>query len=507
MSSSQSYSDRLTPYPNRGTLGLVDNPDHCLSILCKAQYIARRLRDAGHVVVHTGAGLSTSCGIPDFRGPQGIWTKEQSDQNVPSPKRSRKNASPDHGSTTLRSSPTLVAFENAIPSLAHAVIAELYRRKYVHYVVSQNVDGLHLKSGLPRHALSELHGNLFVNWCQQCESETNRDSEATTVGLKPTGRMCNKCGHVLTDKALDWEDQLPEPDFERAKQNSAIADLQLVVGTSCQMNPARSLPFRNSKGKQSRILINLSVTPFDDRFGTVLRAESDVVFAVIADYLNLSVPDVERTARLKLSIEYQFQKMICRVFQQWDNQWTQRSIPGVRCIRYVAPSTLALSSGEELTNPGYRQELDRNDSICVQVSIIRWGLPKSADCDKRIFKDLPLEGPEDGRFDLVTAVLSCNDHIRQLRDDISRRLQDSVNMVPRNYSTNEFFVCGKQGKRGFFVCVLCGGDVWGGKGAREQHVGVCIKNCLRKIATQEDDKQSQSVYLLKNFDKNNDFGR
>jgi mono-ADP-ribosyltransferase sirtuin 6 len=102
---------------------------------------------AKHVVVHTGAGISTSAGIPDFRGPKGVWTLEE------------KGLKPDIN----------ISFDSANPTETHMGLVALMTLGHIKYVISQNIDGLHLRSGLKRSCISELHGNMFVAACSYCE--------------------------------------------------------------------------------------------------------------------------------------------------------------------------------------------------------------------------------------------------------------------------------------------------------------------------------------------------
>lgn len=155
--SAAGYSARLSPYSNKGRLNLRSRPDPAGATLGKLTLLASRLRTSSHTVIHTGAGLSTAAGIADFRGPNGVWTLSRP---------SSTHTEPSAPSTT---------FGAAAPTLAHMAILALHRAGIVHYVVSQNVDGLHGRSGLPRSALAELHGNLFVEWCQACRREYTRD--------------------------------------------------------------------------------------------------------------------------------------------------------------------------------------------------------------------------------------------------------------------------------------------------------------------------------------------
>lgn len=138
----------------------------------------------------TGAGISTSVGIPDFRGPNGIWTLQARNETPPPPK---------------------VTFVHAIPSLTHMALVALVRCGKVPFVTSQNVDGLHLRSGLAKSTFADLHGNCFAEHCVRCKRQYYRDFEIETVGYKPTGRRCSRrgCRGHLVDSILDWSTPLP----------------------------------------------------------------------------------------------------------------------------------------------------------------------------------------------------------------------------------------------------------------------------------------------------------
>lgn len=178
-----------------GQLGapeLFDSPEE---VEAKAERMAELVRGARRIIAFTGAGISTACGIPDFRGPEGIWTLQRAGQPLPRPK---------------------VSFTHAKPSLTHQVLAALMLTGKLDYLVSQNVDGLHLRSGIPRACLAELHGNCFAERCHACGTEYVRDFEVETVGFKRTGRKCSQpgCSASLRDQILDWEDALPEDELE-----------------------------------------------------------------------------------------------------------------------------------------------------------------------------------------------------------------------------------------------------------------------------------------------------
>ncbi|MGH0176285.1 UNVERIFIED_CONTAM: hypothetical protein FKN15_072469 [Acipenser sinensis] len=166
---SANYAAGLSPYPDKGKCGLPENFDPPEELERKVLELAEMIRNARNVVFHTGAGISTSVGIPDFRGPNGVWTMEE------------KGLTPRFDTT----------FEEARPSSTHLALLALQRSGSLKYLVSQNVDGLHVRSGFPRDLLSELHGNMFVEECIKCGKQYVRDAVVGTMGLKPTGRLCD----------------------------------------------------------------------------------------------------------------------------------------------------------------------------------------------------------------------------------------------------------------------------------------------------------------------------
>mmetsp|Transcript_6096 Transcript_6096/g.7888 ORF Transcript_6096/g.7888 Transcript_6096/m.7888 type:complete len:153 (-) Transcript_6096:909-1367(-) len=133
---------------------------------------------APHVVVHTGAGISTSAGIPDFRGENGVWTRHLKGEVLPLSER---------------------CWNNAQPTFSHRAITSLVETGYIQCVVTQNIDGLHRRGKVPHECLAELHGNIFQEKCLSCGIVLTRSFDCGGVGFKPTGRTC-KCGGDLIDQ-------------------------------------------------------------------------------------------------------------------------------------------------------------------------------------------------------------------------------------------------------------------------------------------------------------------
>jgi len=156
------------------------------------------MRESPHTVVHTGAGISTAAGIPDFRGVGGVWTLHKRGEALPASER---------------------CWNNALPTQAHMALSGLVAAGKVNAVITQNIDGLHVRSGISRDCLAELHGNIFAEKCTACGVVINRSFDCGGVGFRPTGRFCS-CGGAMIDQLLDWEDDLPERDFDLAEKVS-----------------------------------------------------------------------------------------------------------------------------------------------------------------------------------------------------------------------------------------------------------------------------------------------
>lgn len=351
---SAGYAERLSEYPNKGVCGLPESYDSQRAFNVKLDRLAQLIQQSKYTVVLTGAGISTSAGIPDFRGPSGIWTREQQERKRRKKNNSEKvvdcvdkalecsdtaenaklspNSSRKRKETEQQPTKKFISFENALPTYTHKALSHLIlhpplnttqslgdekrdtndtientnsngkaHRKYLHHVVTQNVDGLHRKTNLPRDNMSILHGCIFTEICDTCNTEHVRKHEIQSIGLKHTGRNCTlggspvgSCPGKLKDTLLDWEDDLPEIDWEKAQEECYKADLVLCLGTSLRIEPAASLctyptyPASVSKKKKGRkkrkprtklgyAIVNLQQTPYDDGAALVLRGKVDDV--------------------------------------------------------------------------------------------------------------------------------------------------------------------------------------------------------------------------------------
>lgn len=273
---SVNYAAGLSPYADKGVCGLPESFDSSEELKAKVASLAEMIKESKYLVVHSGAGISTSAGIPDFRGPKGVWTLEG------------KGETP-HFDTT---------FEEARPTFTHLALLGLQRAGYLKYLISQNVDGLHVRSGFPRDLLSELHGNMFIEECEKCGRQYVREKVIGVMGLKPTGRYCDfirsrglrACRGRLISTILDWEDALPDKALNKADDASRRADLALTLGTSMQIKPSGDLPLLTKKKGGKLVIVNLQPTKHDKHAHLRINGYVDEVMKRLTELLEVSVP-------------------------------------------------------------------------------------------------------------------------------------------------------------------------------------------------------------------------
>lgn len=272
---SVNYAEGLSPYEHKGRCGQPEKFDTDDVVREKVAQLAKWVKESKHLVVHTGAGISTAAGIPDFRGPNGVWTLEQ------------RGEKPKFN----------VTFESAIPTLTHRAILALEAAGIIKYVISQNVDGLHLRSGYPRNRLSELHGNMFVEECDKCGTQYINRNVVPTMGVKLTGKNCTQqksrgtCRGKLYDTILDWEHALPDRDLELADKHARLADLSLCLGTSLQIVPSGNLPLATKRKGGHLVIVNLQPTKHDRKASLLINTYVDTVMRLLCEHLKIRIPD------------------------------------------------------------------------------------------------------------------------------------------------------------------------------------------------------------------------
>jgi NAD-dependent deacetylase len=232
--------------------------------------IAGWLRDARQVVILTGAGISTESGIPDFRGPDGVWTKNPA---------AEKTATLSH--YVADAEVRRLAWRNRVespmwraePNDAHRAVAQLEQKSRLHTLVTQNVDGLHQKAGSSPEIVVEIHGTVHEAMCLACDWQGPMDETLERVRAGEDDPACLRCGGLLKSATISFGQNLVPDDLERAQRAASGADVFLALGTSLGVYPAAALP-EISLGNGARLVImNAQETPFDPVADAVRREQ------------------------------------------------------------------------------------------------------------------------------------------------------------------------------------------------------------------------------------------
>jgi NAD-dependent protein deacetylase/lipoamidase len=243
--------------------------------------IASWLRDASNVMVLTGAGISTNSGIPDFRGPNGVWTK-----NPDAEKTANLHyymSDPEIRRRAWRNRRTSEMWR-AQPNASHFALVELERKGALHMLVTQNVDGLHHLAGQSPGIVVEIHGNARMVKCMGCGWRGPMDETLARVEAGEEDPPCLFCGGVIKSATISFGENLVVEDLERSQQAAARADVFVAVGTSLGVYPAAGLPEIALRNGARLIVMNAEETPFDQVADAVVRADlGDVLPAVVAE--------------------------------------------------------------------------------------------------------------------------------------------------------------------------------------------------------------------------------
>jgi mono-ADP-ribosyltransferase sirtuin 6 len=225
------------------------------TLIPKIKKIAELLKASKHCIVFTGAGISTSADIPDFRGPKGVWTKEEKKEKI------------EYGSDIVETHPTF----------CHYALTELAKRNYIKFLVTTNMDGLHWRSGFPEHMLEELHGSAYTEHCPSCHKFFRRLNEVERGAPDhSTQDICDFCNNKLMDTIVNFNDSYRNPiEATVVEFHANEADLVLVLGSSCFVQPAATYPekvvlseksniLKKSNKEGKLVLVNLQATPLDE---------------------------------------------------------------------------------------------------------------------------------------------------------------------------------------------------------------------------------------------------
>lgn len=254
-------------------MGLMDDLES------PARQLVRMVREAGRVAVFTGAGISTECGIPDFRSPGGTWTKFMpiGFQDYIS--------SPDMRAEAWRRKFAMEpTFRAARPGRGHNAISHLVRVGKVRNVITQNIDGLHQRSGIASERIIELHGNGTYAHCLDCG--LRHEIEDIRVEFERTGRApdCGACGGIVKTATVSFGQAMPEEAMLRAEAASLDCDLFLAIGSSLVVYPAAGFPLIAKRNGSRLVIINRDSTELDGFADLVVNEDIGAVMEPLSTF-------------------------------------------------------------------------------------------------------------------------------------------------------------------------------------------------------------------------------
>jgi NAD-dependent deacetylase len=232
------------------------------------QQVGDWLRAAGRVTVLSGAGISTESGIPDFRGPQGVWTRNPAAQTM----FTFDNYVAD---ADVRRQAWCNRLEHpawdATPNAGHRALVDLERSGRLRAIITQNIDGLHQRAGNDPAKVIEIHGTLFEVECLGCERRTSMRENLDRVEAGEPDPACLVCGGIQKAATISFGQSLRSGDLWAAQRAAEECDLMLAVGTTLQVQPAAGLAGVATDAGARLVIVNRDPTPYDGLASALLR--------------------------------------------------------------------------------------------------------------------------------------------------------------------------------------------------------------------------------------------
>ena len=229
-------------------------------------------------VIFTGAGISTESGIPDFRSPGGIWTKYQpidfrdfiASEDMRRESWRRKFASDE-------------VMQNARPNNGHLAVAGLVKSGKVSHIITQNVDGLHQRSGIPGDKVIELHGNATYAGCLDCGKRFELEDIKRLFEKNETLPVCDACGGIVKTATISFGQAMPLGEMKAAEDATLTCDLFIAIGSSLVVYPAAGFPNLAKQNGAKLVILNRDPTPLDGIADLVLNAEIGPILQEVTD--------------------------------------------------------------------------------------------------------------------------------------------------------------------------------------------------------------------------------
>lgn len=237
------------------------------------------IKECKRGVVFTGAGISTESGIPDFRSPGGIWTKYQPIyfQDFIASEEMRRES-------WRRKFATSAITDMAKPNKGHLAIAKLFQIGKVASVITQNIDGLHQRAGVPDEKVIELHGNATYASCLECGVRYELDVIKEIFSKDETLPICDACGGIIKTATISFGQTMPVAEMQAAKEETLACDLFLSIGSSLVVYPAAGYPELAKRNGAKLVIINRDPTGLDGIADLVLNTEIGETLSSVVDF-------------------------------------------------------------------------------------------------------------------------------------------------------------------------------------------------------------------------------
>jgi NAD-dependent deacetylase len=247
----------------------------------ETEKLAQLIIQSRKVVVFTGAGISTESGIPDFRSPGGIWSRyDPEDFTI-----QKFLSGPAARKTIWKMSLEGGLLTEAEPNLAHHAIAELYNSGKLDCVITQNIDNLHQKAGVPGDRVFELHGNMEWVVCLSCHRRFPMPEVLRRIEEGMEVPDCPECKGILKPDAVFFGEALPQQTLQEAIRRAKNCDLLVVIGSTLVIYPAAYIPTYAREAGATLAIVNLTSTPFDHYAEVVIRAKAGETMSKVMEKL------------------------------------------------------------------------------------------------------------------------------------------------------------------------------------------------------------------------------
>ena len=238
------------------------------------QDLSQYIDEAKNIVIFTGAGISTESGIPDFRGPQGVWKT-----NTPIYFQDFIGSEEVRKDSWKRKFSGQDIIKKAKPNIGHLAVAEVINKHESAYLITQNVDNLHQDAGVPDDKITEIHGNAHYASCLDCGIRYELNSIKKAFLENETVPYCDSCGGIIKTATISFGQSMPEEGMQIAQRKTLGCDLFITIGTSLVVYPAAGFPKLAKEIGAKLIIINNEPTDFDPIADLVIHEQIGKVFS------------------------------------------------------------------------------------------------------------------------------------------------------------------------------------------------------------------------------------